>query len=89
MRKASSDEISLELEPIILANVPPKDFAHLFPIEMCEIDQFAAPEPSIGAVIQLNNGQYIGVNYGKISNTLMIRIPPSSDTKTALQKHIR
>ena len=86
MRRASLNEVSVELEPILLAKISPTDFSRLFPVEMSEMDPFAAAEPSIGGIIQLNNGQYLGVSYGRVSGTLMIRIPPRDEEAVALEK---
>lgn len=69
-----------------MAKVPPNDFSRLFPVEMSDVDTFAAPEPSIGGIVQLNSGQYLGINYGKVSGTLVIYIPPNEEAAGALKK---
>jgi hypothetical protein len=55
------------------------------PVHFDEIDDpLATPEPSKGALIQLDNGAYIVVYYGKDSNQLTLEIPETTRDSSAL-----
>ncbi|HVR40484.1 MAG TPA: hypothetical protein VMU84_15415 [Thermoanaerobaculia bacterium] len=51
-----------------------------FPVAFQEIsDPWAAPEPSLGALIQLDSGEYFALDFGKDSSQLTVRIPETTD----------
>ena len=55
------------------------------PVPFDDIDDpLATPEPSKGALIQLENGAYVVVYYGKDSNQLILEIPEATRDSSEL-----
>lgn len=77
--KASAIQPSLEFSPALTATITPDERARLLPIEFHSMDALSAPEPSIGALIELRSGQIAAVVYGELTNTLTIELPHSED----------
>lgn len=54
------------------------------PIKFDEIvDPLAVPEPSLGALVRLNNGDYIVLFYGRDSHQLIVEIPEATKDSSA------
>ncbi len=61
-----------------------------FPVSFQEIsDPWAAPEPSKGALIKLDAGEYVVLDYGKESRQLTVRIPTALDASECLASLFR
>jgi hypothetical protein len=61
-----------------------------FPVPFDEInDPWAAPEPSLGALVSLDAGEYVALDYGKESNQLIVRIPANLDPSSFLVSFFR
>ena len=61
-----------------------------FPISFQEInDPWAAPEPSKGALVKLDAGEYVVLDYGKDSSQLTVRIPFGLDPSECLASLFR
>jgi hypothetical protein len=61
-----------------------------FPVSFQEIDDpWAAPEPSKGALIKLDAGEYVVLDYGKDSRQLTVRIPSGIDASECLASLFR
>jgi hypothetical protein len=61
-----------------------------FPISFQEIDDpWAAPEPSKGALVKLDAGEYVVLDYGKDSSQLTVRIPSGIDASECLASLFR
>lgn len=86
MRRAKPTESVIDIYPILLAEVAEEGFFHLFPVEMSEFESLTEPEPSIGGLVQLENGQFIGVCFGKQTHQLSILKPMGQATKEVLEK---
>ena len=79
MRLADRNELKVEAFPVLLADVPEQKLPELLPIELEELDPFAEPEPSVGALLQLVSGWYVVVVYGKVTSTMKVLIPEGTD----------
>ena len=84
MRRASPNESLIDETVILELPISEDIFKQLFPIDIDELDVLAAPEPSLGAMIQLEAGTYLVVIYGKITQSLTILKPPNDDTEAVL-----
>lgn len=84
MRRADPKECLIDdTRNVLMAKLPEREFLSLFPVKM---DKFQyEPEPSIGALIQLDNSQYIGVCYGQVTNTLSIVKPVNNKTEQVIR----
>ena len=72
------------------AGLTENELTEWFPISFQEIDDpWAAPEPSKGALVKLDAGEYIVLDYGKDSSQLTIRIPSGIDASECLASLFR
>jgi hypothetical protein len=92
MRQANPNECVIDDGPggtILTAEMPEDELVDLFPIPMDHFDPLTQAEPSIGALVQLDSGQYLGVRYGTVSNTLVIEKPYGADSGEAVAALMR
>jgi hypothetical protein len=69
-------EIARQLEVALIADLSPEEFQRIFSeARPEELESFAAPEPSVGAPIRLDNGLFGAVIYGKVTCTLRVDLP--------------
>jgi hypothetical protein len=72
------------------AKLSESELTRWFPIFFQEIsDPWAAPEPSKGALVRLDAGEYVVLDYGKDSNQLTVRIPLDLDASACLASLFR
>jgi len=86
MRRAKPTELRKETFPVLTAVVSEKQLKALFPVDLAEIDRWAEPEPSVGALLQLRSGPYFVVVYGKETQTLKLLLPEGTDPSTGLEE---
>jgi hypothetical protein len=85
MRRAKPHELSDHAVPVMTARISEAELAKWFPIQFDEIcDPLQVPEPSRGALIKLDAGAYVVLNYGKDSGQLTVELPESTKDYTAL-----
>src|SRR5258707_15717150 len=90
MRAASPDELNENAFPVMTAKLTEGELTEWFPISFQEIsDPWAAPEPSKGALVKLDAGEYVVLDYGKDSNQLTVRIPSAFDASSCLASLFR
>ena len=90
MRRASPDELKEQAFPVMTAQMSETELGEWFPVAFDEInDQWAAPEPSLGALVSLDSGEYVVLDYGRDSNQLIIRIPAALDPTIFLASFFR
>src|SRR5437879_2273032 len=90
MRVAAPDELNENAFPVMTAKLTEGELAEWFPISFQEIsDPWAAPEPSKGALIKLDAGEYVVLDYGKDSSQLTVRIPSGLDASECLASLLR
>ena len=76
MRAASPDELRENAFPVMTARISEAELEHWFPVPFQEItDSWATLEPSRGALIKLNAGDYVVLYWGRDSEELTVRIP--------------
>src|SRR5687768_4829030 len=85
MRRARPSELKEQAFAVITARLSEAELATWFPVAFDEInDQWAAPEPSLGALVSLDAGEYVVLDYGRESNQLIVRIPANLDATSFL-----
>ncbi len=90
MRSARPNELEQNAFPVMTARLSEAELMKWFPISFEDInDPWAAPEPSKGALVRLDAGEYVVLDYGKDSNQLTVRIPASLDASSFLASFFR
>jgi len=90
MRTAKPNELNENAFPVLTAQLSEVELTRWFPISFQEItDPWAAPEPSKGALVKLDHGEYVVLDYGKDSKQLTVRIPAALDASTCLASLLR
>ena len=85
MRRAEPNELVDPAVPIITARLSEAELARWLPIRFDAIDDpLEAPEPSLGALAQLEAGEYVVLNYGKDSQQLTVEFPVNTPNRTTL-----
>jgi hypothetical protein len=79
MRRAEPHELKTRAVPVLTARLSEVELLRWLPVPFDDIeDPLATPEPSKGALIELDNGAYVVVYYGKDSNQLTLEIPETA-----------
>jgi hypothetical protein len=90
VRAANPTELKENAFPVMTAKLSEHELKSWFPISFEDIsDSWAAPEPSIGALIQLDAGAYVVLDYGKDSMQLTARIPSNVNASACLASLFR
>lgn len=90
MRRARPDELKERAFPVMTARLSEAELGQWFPVRFDEIDDpWAAPEPSLGVLVSLDAGEYVVLDYGKVSKQLIVRIPANLDATTFLVSFFR
>ena len=84
MRRANAEELKSEAIPVLTAHLSEREFRKFFPVETDELDAFAEPEPSVGALIQLECGSYVVVIYGRTTGTMKLLLPKGTEPGSGL-----
>jgi hypothetical protein len=85
MRRADPHELTDPAVPVITARLSEAELAKWLPINFDAInDPLQAPEPSLGALAQLDAGGYVVLNYGKESGQLTVELPATTRDRTTL-----
>ncbi|HEY6138971.1 MAG TPA: hypothetical protein VI670_14515 [Thermoanaerobaculia bacterium] len=84
MRRAKPHELMDPAVPVITARLSKAELAKWLPIPFETIDDpLQAPEPSLGALAQLDAGGYVVLTYGKESEQLIVEFPIHTRDRTA------
>ncbi|HET8797328.1 MAG TPA: hypothetical protein VFO89_06565 [Thermoanaerobaculia bacterium] len=90
MRTAKPDELKETAFPVMTARLSESELRKWFPVSFEDItDPWAAPEPSRGALVKLDTGQYVVLDYGRDSEQLVVRIPADLDPSAFLASFFR
>src|SRR6185369_1770032 len=90
MRRAKPNELSENAFPVMTARLTEAELEEWFPIPFDEInDPWAAPEPSKGALVKLEAGEYVVLDYGRESNQLIVRIPTNLNASSFIASFFR
>jgi hypothetical protein len=90
VRTAKPNELSENAFPVMTATLSEVELTKWFPVSFQEIsDPWAAPEPSKGALIKLDAGEYVVLDYGRDSKQLTVRIPTALDASACIASLFR
>jgi hypothetical protein len=90
MRGARPEELKHAANPMLTARLSESELAEWFPVAFEEItDPWATPEPSKGALIRLDSGEYIVIYWGYDSSELTVEIPNVIPDKHVLASLLR
>jgi hypothetical protein len=89
MRRARPSELKEDAVPAMVLSIDPRRLRELFPVRFSRVGSFAEPEPSKGALIQLDSGPYAVVMYGTETGRATISLPAASNVRLALAALLR
>lgn len=90
MRTAEPQELTERALPVMTATISEAELEEWLPYRFQEItDPLAAAEPSRGALLQLDSGQYFVVYWGCDSGQLTVRIPETVEPSFFLASFLR
>ncbi len=90
MRAANPDELTEHALPIMTATISEAELVRWLPFSFQEItDPWADAEPSKGALIKLDNGDYFVAYWGHDSGQLTIRVSPTTDASAFVTSFFR
>lgn len=89
MRRARPAELQEDAVPALVLSVDPHRLRELFPVRFSRVDSLAEPEPSKGALIQLDSGPYAVVMYGTETGRATISLPAASNVRRTLAALLR
>jgi hypothetical protein len=90
MRAAEPDELRENAFPVMTARMTEAELEKWFPVPFQEItDPWAVLEPTRGALVQLNAGDYVVLYWGRDSQELTVRIPANTDPSVFLGSFLR
>jgi hypothetical protein len=89
MRRARAAEMNEDAVPALVLSVDERRLRELFPVRFSRVEPLAEPEPSTGALIQLDSGPYAVVMYGKETGRATISFPATADVRRALAALVR
>ncbi len=85
MRRAEPQELQVRAMPAMTAELTESELVEWVPVPWDDItDPLATPEPSKGALVQLNDGEYVVLYYGLDSRQLTVEIPETTEDSSAL-----
>jgi hypothetical protein len=90
MRRAKPHELKTNAVPVMTARLSEAELSKWVPVPFDEItDPLATPEPSKGALVRLDAGEYVGLYYGKESGQLLVEVPETTDGSVMLAAFFR
>ena len=90
MRAAKPDELRENAFPVMTARMTEAELERWFPVPFQEItDPWAVLEPTRGALIKLNAGEYGVLYWGRDTQELTVRIPASIEPSAFLASFFR
>jgi len=85
MRRAKPQELQERAVPVMTAQVSEAELLEWVPVQFDDIeDPLATPEPSKGALVELESGDYVVLFYGKDSGQLTVEIPEATSDSSEL-----
>ena len=90
MRAAKPNELKENAFPVITARLSEAELERWFPVPFQEItDPWATPEPSRGALVKLEAGEYVVLYWGQDSKELTVRISANVDPSAFLMSFFK
>ncbi len=79
MRRAKPQELRQRAVPVMTAQLSEAELLEWMPVRFDDIDDpLATPEPSKGALVELESGEFVVLFYGKESSQLTLEIPEAT-----------
>ena len=85
MRRAEPHELNARAVPVLVATLSKKEVGKLFPVRFDDMDPFSEPEPSQGALVQLESGPFAVIVWGKSTGNLTVSLPEKADTRKVIE----
>jgi hypothetical protein len=89
MKKARPADLTENAVPALVLVAGERRLRELFPVPFSRVDPLAEPEPSKGALIELDSGEHVVVMYGKFTKRVTISFAESADVPTTLAALLR
>jgi hypothetical protein len=89
MRVAPPEALHDDIRPALTAHLTAADVGQLFPVHFSELDSLAAPEPSRAALLRLESGNLVVVEYGTVTSRLTVSVPDHADMMETLVDLLR
>lgn len=86
MRYAQPSELTENVVPVLQLRLSERQFDAMFPVKTVDLDPLAAPEPSRGALIQLDSGSYVVVTYGEVTHLAVVEVPRSAHAPKVIRE---
>jgi hypothetical protein len=84
MRAAPPETLSSDVRAALTAHISELEVLRLFPVQFREIDALGAAEPSKGALLRLDSGRLVVVEYGSVTSKLTVSVPQDADARQTL-----
>ena len=85
MQRANPEALMEDVLPVLQARVSRRKLDLLLPVEMDDLDPLSEPEPSIGALIELDSRDLLVATYGLETGELLLQVPESKPLASALK----
>lgn len=79
MRTAPPEALLTDVRPVMTAHISPLELERFFPVDFVDVDPLAAAEPSRAALLRLETGGLVVVEYGLVTCTLTVSVPRDRD----------
>jgi hypothetical protein len=86
MRTAPPEALACDVRPALTAHLSKSDLRRLFPMEFSEVDSLSAAEPSRAALLSLESGKLVLLEYGALTSTLTISVPSNGNARETLDE---
>lgn len=84
MRIAPPESLNSDVRPVLTAHVSQFDLMRLFPVQFAEVDALAAAEPCKAALLRLDSGRLVVIEYGTVTSTVTVSVPLDADSNDTL-----
>jgi hypothetical protein len=84
MITAPAEALVADVRPSLIARISPDELKRLFPVPFVDLDPLAAPEPSRGALLRLQSGRMVVIEYGLVTSRLTVSVPASANIAETL-----
>lgn len=80
MRRVHPHELQEDAVPALVLSLTETRVGELFPVSFEPMDPFSEPEPSEGALVQLDDGHLVVVVHGTVTHRVTLSVPVSATT---------
>jgi hypothetical protein len=89
MRRARPDQLNEDAVPAMVLQASEHRVGELFPVPFSIVDSFAEAEPSRAALVELESGSLVAVNYGTVTHRVTVSVPVSKDVRRTIDALVR